>query len=118
MVIGGLLNITRNGKLYSAEGHWKYNLGLPKKEAQLNSAGQVMGYVETAQSNFVKGNIFVKAEDSILEIINEKDLTVVLELNTGKTIVVSGAWIETEGTINSEKNLMEIKIVGTKAEEA
>jgi len=118
MKLGGLLNISRNGKLFKAEGNFDYNLGLPKKEAQLDSAGKVVGYMETAQKNFVKGNIFVTAEDSIVEILQEENLTVVLELNNGKTIVLSGAWNESEGSVNSEKNIMAIELTGMKAEEA
>lgn len=118
MKLGGLLNITRNGKRYTAEGHFDYNLGLPKKVGQMDSAGRMVGYVEEPQKNFIKGNIYVGADDSIVDILQEEELTVVLELNNGKSIVLSQAWNESEGTLNSEKNLMEIELVGFKAEEA
>lgn len=118
MAQGGLLNIRRNGKLYKAEGHFDYNLGVPKKEPVLGSNGEVIDFTEVPQANFIKGNIFITKDDSIEEILKEKDLTVVLELNNGKVISLSGAFNTSEGTVNSEKNIMPIELVGKKAREA
>jgi hypothetical protein len=114
---GGLLNISADGANYTAEGDFEYNLGLPVKEAVLDSAGKVIDYIEKAQVNFIKGKIYVTKKDSIVDILGKKGFTAILELPNGKSIVLSKAWNQSDGTVSTEKNTMELHLVGLKAQE-
>jgi uncharacterized Fe-S center protein len=98
----GIIYLRVDGELQEAKGSFSYNLGNPKRDAIIGSDG-VHGYKETVQVAFIEGAV-TDAQTLNLGALTQLDgVTVHLELNNGKTIVLSNAWFAGEGTPSTEE---------------
>lgn len=117
--LGGTVNLKVNGDIYKAKGSFNYSLGLEKKEAVLGVDG-VHGYKSSKQVPMIEGEITITPKVNIknlLSIGEEDNVTVTLDLNQGSVIVLRNAWINTEGTIETEESKMSVKFEGIQAEQ-
>lgn len=98
----GVIVVKVGGVQYDAKGNFSYNLGLPKREAIVGSDG-IHGYKETPQVAFIEGEFTDRPDMSLAALAAIESETVTLELNNGKTVVLSQAWFAGEGTGNTEE---------------
>lgn len=89
-----------DGVQYDAKGEFTYNLGQDKREAIVGADG-VHGYKETPQVAFVEGAITDSADLDLDALSLSDNVTVTLELVTGKTIVLANAWFAGEGSVKT-----------------
>lgn len=99
----GLLQISVNGVRHDMVGDFSYNLGLPKRTAQIGP-DSVHGYQEEPQVAFIEGKLRDSTKVNLAELQAIEGATVVLELARGpegpqKTIVLSDAWNAAEGGV-------------------
>lgn len=92
----GIIYIKVDGELYDAAGDFTYNLGKPSREA-LSGADGIHGYKETPQPAFIEGEIRDSNSLDLATLLTLDGVTVTLELNNGKVIVLRDAWFAGEG---------------------
>ena len=98
----GVILLKVGGVQLDAKGNFTYNLGAPKREAIIGADG-VHGYKETPQVPFIEGEITDRRDLNLADLAAIDGETVTLELNNGKTVVLSQAWYAGEGTGNTEE---------------
>lgn len=98
----GRIFIKVDGAMQDAKGSFSYNLGHPKREAIIG-ADRVHGYKETVQTAYIEGAITDRKDLDLEALAKQDGVTVTLELNNGKTIVLSDAWYAGEGTATTEE---------------
>lgn len=105
-----------DGIQYDAKGEFTYNLGIPKREADIGP-DQVHGYKELPQVPFIEGE-FVDARDLDLTALqNITDATVTLQLANGKTIVLREAWYAADGNVSTDEANIQVRFEGKSADE-
>lgn len=98
----GIIFLKVDGALYEAKGNFTYNLGKPKREG-IVGADSVHGYKETIQIPFIEGEITDSNQLSLEKLVTLDGVTVTLELNNGKSILLRDAWYAGEGTGETEE---------------
>ena len=114
--IAGVVEVTYNGKVLKVVGSVSYNLGQRLREGLVGADG-VHGYKESFQIPFLEGEGRIVSGQSIKELLNVTQATVICKLATGKQIMIGGAWFEGEGTGSSEEGTIPFKFCGDSAEE-
>lgn len=109
-VRGGLLALKIDGKTYDAIGNFTWNLGKPLR-ATLTGATGVDGYSTTPQPAFIEGEIRDGSGVDIAALVDASGITASLELANGKTLVLSAAWYEGEGTGNTQEGNFPLRLV-------
>lgn len=109
-VRGGLLAVKIDGSAYSGIGNFTWNLGKPLR-APLVSATGVDGYSVSPQVAFIEGEIRDGEDIDIDALVSMENGTVSLELANGKTLVLSNAWYEGEGTGNTQEGNFPVRFV-------
>ena len=92
----GVIFVKVDGVQYDAKGSYSYNLGLPKRDPITGSDG-IHGFKETPQVPFIEGVITDRADIDLEKVVMADNVTVTLELNNGKVIVLANAWFAGEG---------------------
>lgn len=113
--IGGIIRLRLNGVLKKAKGDFSYNMGANKREMKAGADG-VHGYVEMIQIPFIEGAITDESEVNVNDILNFTG-EVVLELNNGKTVVLSNAVYASEGGIGTAEGEIEARFEGMSCRE-
>ncbi|WP_422460243.1 MULTISPECIES: phage tail tube protein [unclassified Endozoicomonas] len=113
---GGIIEVTVDGSRMDAKGAFSYNLGHPQREA-LVGADKVHGYKETPQVAYIEGAITDNVNLDLKQLVNSVNITAVLRLANGKSVVLSEGWYAGEGTGNSEEGEIPLRIEGLRAEE-
>ena len=98
----GVIFVKVDGGLIEAKGNFTYNMGQPMREAMVG-ATKVDGFKETPQVSFIEGELTDSQPLDIINLIQGDELTVTLELNNGKTIVLSNAWFAGDGQGQTEE---------------
>lgn len=113
--IGGIIRLRLNGTLKKAKGDFTYNMGRNKREMKVGADG-VHGYTEMPQVPFIEGAITDESEIGVNDVL---DFTgeVVLELNNGKTVVLSDAVYSSEGGIGTAEGEIEARFEGMSCRE-
>lgn len=93
----GIIWVRTDGKLIEAKGEYTYGLGKPKRTAIVGS-DKVHGYKEEVQVAFIEGATTDHPDLDLAAFVGATNLTVTLELNNGKTIVLNDAWYAGDGT--------------------
>lgn len=112
----GVIYLKIDGALQEAKGEFTYNLGLPKREG-IVGADSVHGYKETVQVPFIEGAITDRADLSLKSLQTLDGVTVTLELNNGKTIVLREAWYAGDGNVKTGEAEIAVRFEGRTAEE-
>lgn len=105
-----------DGELQEAKGEFTYNLGQPKREGIIGS-DSIHGYKETPQIPFIEGAITDRTSLDLARLCQLDDVTVTLELNNAKTIVLRNAWFAGDGTGKTGEAEIAVRFEGLKAEE-
>lgn len=114
--VGGTITLTVAGQRQRAKGAFTYNLGHDKKEAVVG-ADETHGYKVTPQTPFIEGEITDHETLDLGTLVDQVDVTVVLELANGKTIVLREGWFAGEGTVGTEEGNIAARWEGISAEE-
>lgn len=104
----GCVYLKIDGELRDAKGSYSYNLGIPKRDP-IVGADSIHGYKETPQVAFIEGAITDSDDLDVKALAEQDNVTVTLELATGKTIVLSNAWYAGEGTVTTEEGEIAVR---------
>lgn len=115
--IGGIITFKVDGTQYAAKGNFTYNIGVPKREGVIAADGKVAGYKETPTVPFIEGEITDQYDVDLKQLTQISDATVTLDMPTGKSIILRGAWYAGDGTGNTEEGNFPVRFEGTDAEE-
>ncbi len=96
----GRVYLKVDGTQYDAKGDFSYNLGNDNREAIIGADG-VHGYKETPQVAYIEGAITDRADIDLDRLTQADNVTVTLELVSGKTIVLANAWFAGEGGVTT-----------------
>lgn len=91
-----------DGVQLDAKGSFSYNLGHPKRDAIIG-ADRIHGYKETNQVPYIEGAITDASDFDLAKLAKQDGVTVTLELNNGKVVVLSDAWFAGEGTVTTDE---------------
>lgn len=112
----GRIFLKVDGVLQEAKGEFSYNLGNDKREAIIGADG-VHGYKSTVQVAFVEGAITDNLTLDLPALTSMDGVTVTLELQNGKTIVLRDAWYAGEGTVKTGESEIAVRFEGKQGEE-
>ncbi|MDR1165745.1 MAG: phage tail tube protein [Deltaproteobacteria bacterium] len=104
----GLIYIKINGIQHEAKGTFTVGTGAPKRDAIIGADG-IHGYKETPQVAYIEGAItdsFDLDSESLRHVTNA---TVTLELNNGKTWMLSDAWYASEGAMTTDESEIAVR---------
>ena len=112
----GIIQVKYDGNILDAKGNFSYNLGRNMREAIVGSDG-IHGFKETPQVAFIEGEITDSGTLKLEKIITLEGVTVTLQLNNGKVIVLRQAWFASEGTGNTEEANIAVRFESPNGEE-
>jgi hypothetical protein len=113
----GTLYVSKNGTRLECAGSFTVNLGVPKKEAMTDQAGNTIGYKETAQTPSIEGEIFDARTLNLKEFFASEDETITLQEANGKIFVLRNAWYAGEGSLQTEEAKVPVRFEGKTMEE-
>ena len=113
-MLGGVICLKVNGKLYFATGDFKYGGGEIKRTEKLAHQGVLVFTGETTAA-FIEG-VIVKKDIGLKDIADIQDATITLDLPDGKTFTLYQAFSTNEKGIeaSTEKGEISVKFVGCK----
>lgn len=114
--LAGTMYFKVDGKQYPAKGNFTYNLGRPKREAEVG-VDAIHGYTEKPQVPFIEGEITDTYEAPLKDLLDSVGGTVTLELANGKVIALQEAWYAHEGTVETETAKVPVRFEGIRADE-
>ena len=114
--IAGTVEVAYNGNVIKVTGNISYNLGRMKRETK-KGPDSIHGYSEMPQEPFIEGECRLTSETSLTELVDVTNATVTAILATNKTVMLTEAWFEGEGTAGSEEGSVPFKFCGTNCEE-
>lgn len=115
--VGGTIELSVAGVVYSVKGSFTYNLGRPKREAILSSNLSVAGYKEEPQAPYIEGAITDRGDTDKDVILGMTDGTVSLRLANGITCVLAHAFFAGEGEGSTEEGELAVRWEGETMEE-
>lgn len=104
----GRVYLKIDGTQYDAKGDFSYNLGNDKRDAIVGADG-IHGYKETPQVAFIEGAVTDAPELDLDKLTQADNITVTLELVTGKTIVLPNAWFAGEGGVTTSEGEIAVR---------
>ena len=113
---GGLLSLKSDGEILDALGNFDYGFGTQKREA-IVGADRVHGFSETPQVPYVEGEITDRKTLGLRKMFDAQDVTVTLELRSGKTVVLRSAWYAGDAKSSTEKGNVMVRWEGLSLEE-
>jgi len=114
---GGLYRITVDGVQQECTGVCTYHLGAPKRTAIIKSDGRPAGFSEEGVVPFVEVDVLDRAGLDAASFTRAEDVTVVVDLANGKSIVLSHAWYAGDGQGESEKGIIKSRWEGLEGNE-
>lgn len=105
--VGGIIRVKVDGVELRAKGDFTWNTGAPKRDAVIG-AGSVHGYKEAPQVAFIEGVVTDGQDLDVDALTQGTDLTVLLELANGKSVVLRQAWFAGDAEGNTGEG--EIKV--------
>lgn len=112
----GKITLKTDGNVRDAKGSFTYNLGADKRTA-IVGADKVHGFYTQPQVPFIEGVITDDEDLDLSDVLNGTDLTVTLDLDNGKTIVLRQAWFAGEGNVTTEQGEIAVRWEGISATE-
>jgi hypothetical protein len=98
-------------------GEASYSVSTVKRETLSGMSGAAQGYKETPIPGFIKITLRDSADLTIEDINKMTDVTVVLELGNGKTIVGRNMWSVDSQDVNAEEGTTEAHFEGADVKE-
>lgn len=114
--VGGTIQVSINGRVYSPKGAFTYRTNKKKKEGMVG-ANTVEGYVEKPLIPFLEGEITDSKSLKLDDLYNIEDATITLVLANGKTIVFEHAWFAADGDVSTEEGNIQVRFEARSAEE-
>lgn len=114
--IGGTIQVTINGKVYSPKGEFTYRINKKKREG-MTTAVDVPGYIETPLIPFLEGEITDSKNLDVQALQEVEDATITLLLANGKTVVFEHAWYAADGDIGTQEGNIQVRFEAKSAEE-
>lgn len=112
----GKITLKTDGMVLDAKGSFTYNIGRDKL-TMIAGSDKVHGAYSTVQVPFIEG-IITDGEDVDLDaILTARDITVTLDLDNGKTIVLREAVFAGEGNATTEQGEIAVRWEGKSATE-
>lgn len=105
---GGIIKLKIDGRTYAAKGAFDYSLGLPKQEAIVGSDG-IHGPKSMPQVAYIEGKITDNFDLDLTTLATLRNVTVILELASGKSVVLRQAWYAGEGKANTEEGEIDVR---------
>jgi len=103
--LGGIFHLRIDTKLYQAgEGAFTFSPGGIKREAKLSSSG-VAGFTAKPIVPFVDGELILSKELEISDLQKADNVTVTLDLYSGKTFILREAFFVGEGEASTDGTL-------------
>lgn len=112
----GKITLKTDGMVLDAKGSFTYNLGRDKLTA-IVGADRVHGAYSAVQVPFIEGVITDGEDVDLNAILTARDITVTLDLDNGKTIVLRQAWFASEGNVTTEQGEVAVRWEGLSAQE-
>lgn len=107
----GTAYMTINGLSYMLAGKFKYSVNSFKNETQLGM-DSVHGYKQTYVAPFISGQLRDARGLTVADFNAMDNVTIVVELANGKTIIGSGMWIVDTQEVDSEDAVFDVKWEG------
>jgi len=104
----GMVTLKVDGDIYRAKGNFTYNLGRPTREAIQGEDG-IHGYREQAQVAYIEGEVTDQPDLSLDRLTTLDGVTITLELNSGKVIVLSDAWYAGDGNAETQEGNINVR---------
>lgn len=112
----GTITLKVDGGVFDAKGSFTYNLG-NKRRQMIAGSDKVHGAFSTVQVPFIEGVITDGDQVDLAAIQNAVDVTVTLDLDNGKTILLSRAVYAGEGNVTTEQGEIAVRWEGMSARE-
>ena len=106
--VGGITRLTIDGVSNPGKGDVTYNLGMPKREPVLGSAG-VHGYTEKAQVAFIECATTHFGDLDFKALVGRTDATVIVELPNGQSLVLRNAYYAGDGEGSTAEGELKLK---------
>ena len=113
----GFFHLKVNGKVISAKGNFKYNMGAPKHEALLGSDGSVVQIKQVAQVPFIEGEIYDRFDQDLSTILQLNGGTATLELSNNKVIILRDCYYAGSGDVGTDEGNITFRLEAFSAEE-
>jgi hypothetical protein len=114
---GGLYRLTVDGVQQDCSGVCTYHLGAPKRTAVMSSTGRAVGYTEEGQVPYVEVDILDRADLDVSAFTLGRDVTIVVDLANGKSVVLSHAWYAGDGSVESKEGVIKSRWEGLEGNE-
>lgn len=116
MARAGKITLKTDGMVHDAKGSFTYNLGRDKLTG-IAGADRVHGAYSQVQVPFIEGIITDGEAVDLDAVLTARDITVTLDLDNGKTIVLRQAWFAGEGNVTTEQGEIAVRWEGISATE-
>ncbi|MHC4712009.1 MAG: phage tail tube protein [Planctomycetota bacterium] len=114
--IGGTLAVKIDGEVQLARGSFEYDLGVDKREAVVG-LDRLHGFKHTPKPAYCAGELSDTADCDVKALLEAEDVTVVLDLANGKSVVFRNATQTGDGTVNPEEGTIGVRYDGPSGEE-
>lgn len=112
----GKITLKTDGGVLDAKGSFTYNLGADKLTAIVGT-DRVHGAYSQPQVPFIEGVITDGPGVDLRAVVTGRGLTVTLDLDNGKSIMLRQAWYAGEGTVTTEQGEIAVRWEGLSAAE-
>lgn len=112
----GVITLKADGGTLDAKGSFTYNLGFVRRQ-MIAGADRVHGAYSAVQVPYIEGIITDGDQVDLSAVMNAVDITVTLDLDNGKTIVLRQAIYAGEGNVTTEQGEIAVRWEGKSAQE-
>lgn len=113
---GGIIYLKAGGVQYEAKGEFTYDIGGFKRTSIVGADG-VHGYTREAKAAFIEGAITDSPDLDLRAFAELEDVTVTLELDNGKTIILPEAWYAGDAAVKTKEGEIPVRFEAKKGEE-
>ncbi|ULH12270.1 phage tail tube protein [Serratia marcescens] len=110
-LLAGTAYVSVDGMTIMVVGQFKYSTGRFKRETLIGMDG-VHGYKETFFAPYISCQVRDSGSTVLADINNQVNVTIVVELANGKTLVGSGMWTADTQEVDSEEATFTVKWEG------
>lgn len=109
--IGGMAFIKADGEQFSTNGEFTLSIIESKASVVLATNGDVL-YTEEPMASTVSGTLYFKEDFDAEKLVKMRDVTVTIELNNGKTAVISEAVQTGEASLDVAAGEFDFEFMG------
>lgn len=109
--IGGMAFIKVDGDQFSSDGAFTVNILNTQRTAVVGTNGEVH-YTEEPVASTVSGTLFTTADLDVKALVEASDVTVTIELNSGRVAVLSEAVFTGDASLDAQAGTLEVEFAG------